>query len=65
MKHDDLERVADLLGFVFIPEVVQPATAVRVSEVLQDIARLQKHIRALAAQAVDAADSPAGDAGHG
>ena len=41
----DYHRCADLLAHVYLPSVVEPATALRASEVLNDISRLQALLR--------------------
>jgi hypothetical protein len=41
----DYQRCADLLAHVYLPSVVEPATALRASEVLNDISRLQALLR--------------------
>jgi hypothetical protein len=45
MTVQDYQRCADLLAHVHLPSIVEPATALRASEVLNDISRLQTLLR--------------------
>lgn len=64
MNHDDLDRVADLLGLVYLPDLAHPPTAARVSEALKDLARLQHELRALAQRCRSDAYQPAASDRH-
>ena len=48
MKKPELLKVADLLGLVYVPAMVETPTAVQVSQACTDLSRLQQALRELA-----------------
>lgn len=53
MNKQDLLKVADLLGLVYVPAMVDIAIAAKVSEACTELARLQQALQGLAEQQED------------
>lgn len=45
MSPDELRKIADLLGLVYIPGIVEHATALNASKACTELSRLQEKLR--------------------
>lgn len=45
MTSDDIKKVADLLGLVHIPSLIDPPTALNSSKACTELSRLQEQLR--------------------